>query len=112
LRVLELDDPGVVAVAVAAADVGLRCVGELRPVGVVAALDDELDERPEVALDAVEVAGVGRRGQQPDVVVVRPSADVRGPVGGEAVHHDVDGHLDGVAATDVAEELEHDGAVH
>ena len=35
-------------------------VGELGPVGVVAALDDELGDDPDVALDPVEVTGVGR----------------------------------------------------
>jgi hypothetical protein len=36
------------AVAVAATDVGVGGLGELGPVVVVAALDDELDEGPEV----------------------------------------------------------------
>ena len=60
-------------VAVAAADVGLGGFGELSPVGVVGAVDDELDIGPELAFDPVEVAGVGRRGQQADVIGDRQS---------------------------------------
>ena len=57
---LEFEDARVVTVAIAAAEVGVGGVGELGPVGVVAALDDELGDDPDVALDPVEVTGVGR----------------------------------------------------
>jgi hypothetical protein len=62
---LGIDDAGIVVVAaVASSDVGLGCFEELGPIGVVAAFDHELDVCPEVALDAVQVVGVGRVGKK------------------------------------------------
>ena len=54
-------DEALVAVgSVAVVDVVGHGFGEGVPVGVVGVLDDELADRPEVALDAVQEAGVGR----------------------------------------------------
>jgi hypothetical protein len=66
-------------------DVAGQCPGEGVAVGVVGVVDDELGDREEVALDRVEVAGVGWGGHQLDVVVGGVGADVRGPVGAQAV---------------------------
>jgi hypothetical protein len=46
--------------AVAVGDVVCEGVSEGVPVGVVGVFDDELADRQEVALDPVELAGVGR----------------------------------------------------
>ena len=48
--------------SVAVADVAGERAGEGVPVDVVGVVDDELGDREEVALDRVEVAGVGRGG--------------------------------------------------
>jgi hypothetical protein len=69
--------------AVAVGDVAGKRVREGVPVEVVGVFDDELADRQEVALDAVEVAGVGRRGNELDVVVVGEGAEVGRPVGRE-----------------------------
>src|SRR5213594_2905192 len=54
--------------AVAVADVVGERVAEGVPVEVVGVLADELVDRAKGALDAVEVAGVGRGGDELDVV--------------------------------------------
>ena len=56
--------------AVAVGDVAGEREREGVPVEVVGVFDDELADRQEVALDAVEVAGVGRRRNELDVVVI------------------------------------------
>ncbi|MDQ3722284.1 MAG: hypothetical protein M3376_04280 [Actinomycetota bacterium] len=68
---------------VAVLDVAGERPGEGVPVDVVGVVDDELADREEVALDGVEVAGVGRRGDQFDAVGGGERADVRCPVGAE-----------------------------
>jgi hypothetical protein len=52
-------DPAVAVVAVSVADVAGERVSEAVPVEVVGVRDDEFAECGEVALDRVEVAGVG-----------------------------------------------------
>ncbi len=56
----ENDEALVAVLAVAVGDVAGQGVGEGVPVEVVGVLDDELADRQEVALDAVQIAGVGR----------------------------------------------------
>ena len=63
---------------------------EARPVEVVGVLADELVDRAEMALDPVQEAGVGGRGDELDVAGVRPGADRRRPVAGEVVLDPVD----------------------
>jgi hypothetical protein len=77
----EIDEALVAVRSVAVGDVAGEGVGECVPIEVVGVLDDELADRQEVALDAVEVAGVGRRGDEFDVVGVGVGADVWCPVG-------------------------------
>lgn len=96
--------------AVAVADVASQGVVEGAPVEVVGVLDHELADRQEVALDAVEIAGVGRRRDQLDVVVVGKGADVRCPVGAEVVLDPVDAQSLGVGEPDLAHEGEVVGA--
>ena len=55
-------------------------VGEGVPVEVVGVGDDELVDRPEMSVDAVEVAGIGRDRDEFDVVLGGELADVGGPV--------------------------------
>ena len=66
--------------AVAVLDVAGQGPGEGVPVDVVGVVDDELADREEVALDGVQIAGVGRRGHQLDAVGRGERADVRCPV--------------------------------
>ena len=63
---------------VAVLDVAGQSPGERVPVDVVGVVDDELGDREEVALNGVEVAGIGRRGHQFDLVCRRERADVGG----------------------------------
>ena len=69
-------DSAVVVASVAVGDVVRQ--GALRgvPVGVVGVVEDELLDRAEVALDPVEVAGVGRGRDQLDLVGLSIFADV------------------------------------
>ena len=55
----EFLDAGIAAVAVSSANVEPGGSVEGGPVGVVAVVDDQFDECPEVAFDPVEPAGVG-----------------------------------------------------
>jgi hypothetical protein len=64
------DGEAVAVIAVAVGDVAGQRVREGVAVQVVGVGDDELGERGEMALDGIQVAGVGRCGQQLDVVVV------------------------------------------
>jgi hypothetical protein len=80
---LELVQSSVAVRSVALADVPRHGERELVPAFVVGVFAHELLDRPEVALDAVEVAGVGRRGDELDVRPLRPVAHRRGPVAGE-----------------------------
>ena len=78
------DGDALVAVwAVAVGDVAGESVGEGVPVDVVGVLDDELADREEVALDGVEVAGIGRCRYRLDVVSASERADVGRPVGAD-----------------------------
>ena len=81
----EGDEALVAVFAVAVEDVAGEGVREGVPVEVVGVLDDELADRQEVALDAVQIAGVGRRRDQFDVVGVSERADVGGSVRREVV---------------------------
>src|SRR5215207_3370577 len=101
-------DQALVAVrSVAVGDVVGHRLGERVPVGVVGVLDDELADRPEVALDAVQKAGVGRGEDQLDVGLGGPLADRRRLVGGEVVGDQVDPQARVVAHPDLAVEGEH-----
>jgi hypothetical protein len=104
--VFEFSDDRIVTVAVVSAYVGLRGFGELYPVVVVGAVDDELDVGPEMAFDPVEVAGICGRGQQPHMVGARPVTNVSRPVCRQAVHHDVELEFGRVTAANVFEELQ------
>src|SRR5215218_1037074 len=85
------DADALVAVwAVAMLDVASEGPGERVPVEVVGVVDDELADREEVALDGIEVAGVGRRRDQLDLVGGSDGANVGGPVGRQAVLDPVD----------------------
>jgi hypothetical protein len=70
----------VAVVALAVGEMAGQGVGEGVPVQVIGAGDDELGDRREVAVDGIQVAGVGRRGHQRDLVVGGERADVRRPV--------------------------------
>jgi hypothetical protein len=59
--------------AVAVGDVSGECAREGVPVEVVGVADDELADRGEVALDGVQVAGVGRGRDELDLVGGRVS---------------------------------------
>ena len=73
-------DPSVVVFPVAVGDViGDGFAGGV-PVGVVAVLEYELLNRPEVAFDPVQVAGIGRGRDQLDLVRLREGADLWGSV--------------------------------
>src|SRR5436190_23010532 len=78
-------DPSVAVGAVAVGDVvGHGALGGV-PVAVVGVVKDELLDRAEVTLDSVQVARVGRGGDQLDPVGGGEAADVGGPVGGQVV---------------------------
>src|SRR3954469_10822475 len=87
--------------AVAVLDVAGQGPGEGVPVEVVGVVDDELGDREEVALDGVEVAGVGRGRHQLDAMGGGERADVRGPVGAEAVLDPVDAPAGGDRGADL-----------
>ena len=73
-------DPAVGVAAVAVGDVVRQCALGGVPVGVVGVVEDELLDRAEVALDPVQVAGVGGGRDKLDPVGVGGGADVGGPV--------------------------------
>src|SRR5207253_4481567 len=100
-------DSAVAVVAVAVADVVGERVSECVPVEVVGICDDELGERGEVALDRVEVAGVGRGRDELDLVGGGEGADRGYPVGGEVVLDPVDALAGGEGEPDLAHEGEH-----
>jgi hypothetical protein len=85
-------------VVVAQLDVVGHGVAEHVPVGVVGVFDHEFGDREEVALDSVEVAGVGRSGDQFEVVggLVGPGSDLWRPVAGQAVLDPVDAPRAGI----------------
>src|SRR5262249_59300355 len=64
-------------------------------------------QRGEMAFDGVEVAGVGWRRDQLDLVRGREGADVLGPVGGQVVLNPVDALPARVGEPDLAHEAEH-----
>ena len=103
----ELADALVAVWSVAVLDVAGEREGKGVPAEVVGVVDDELTDREEVALDGVQVARVGRRGNELDVVAIGKGADVWGPVGAEAVLDPVDASALGDRAT----ELGHEGEV-
>src|SRR4051812_49581573 len=92
--------------SVAVLDVAGERPGEGVPVEVVGVVDDELADREEVALDGVEVAGVGGRGHQLDVGGGGEAADVGGPVGREVVLDPVDASVGGDRGADLGHEGE------
>jgi hypothetical protein len=59
-------------VAVAAPDVAAEGAGDVGVAGVVGGVEHELSQGLEVALDPVQVAGGGGRGDQFDVAARRP----------------------------------------
>lgn len=75
---------------VAVLDVAGQRPSEGVPVDVVGVVEDELADREEVALIGVEVAGIGRRGDQLGAVGSGEGAGVRRPVGREVVLDPVD----------------------
>ncbi len=103
---LEVCEALVAVRAVAVDDVSGERVREGVPVEVVGVLDDELADRQEVALDAVEVARVGRGRDELDVVGVGERPDLGRPVGREVVLDLIDPHPARVAAADLTQEGE------
>jgi hypothetical protein len=73
---LAVGDAAVAVGSVAVTEVVGEGVGEGVPVEVVGVVDDKLGEGPEVRLDPVEVAGVGGKRDELDVVVGGELADV------------------------------------
>src|SRR5215216_596488 len=90
--------------AVAVADVAGERPGEGVPVDVVGVVDDELADREEVALDGVEVAGVGGGRDELDPRGGGEGADVGGPVGAEVVLDPVDASPRGDRGADLGHE--------
>ena len=80
-------------IGVAAAQVATERTGDLGVAGVVSGIEDELAQGLEVAFDAVQVAGGGRRGDEFHVVRLGPGADLRRPVQREVVVDQVDAPL-------------------
>jgi hypothetical protein len=74
---LEGGDAAVAVGSVAVLDVAGEGMREAVPVEVVGVVDDELGDRAEARLDAVEVAGVGGDRDEFDVVVGGELADAR-----------------------------------
>ena len=66
-------------VGVATMEVAAEGLGDLGMAGVVGAVQHELAQGSEVALDAVEIAGRGRRRDQLHVVRVRPRTRATDP---------------------------------
>src|SRR3954469_17336964 len=87
-------------------DVAGERPGKRVPVEVVVVVDEELADREEVALDGVEVAGVGRRGHELDVGGGGEAAEVGGPVGREVVLDPVDASAGGYRGADLGHEGE------
>ncbi len=106
MTVFELADAFGAVRPVAVLDVAGQRPGEGVPVDVVGVVDDELADREEVALDGVEVAGVGRGGNQLDLVGGGEGADVRCPVGREVVLDPVDPSARRDRRADLREERE------
>jgi hypothetical protein len=79
----ELQEAGVVAMSVSVLDVVHDRPLQGGVIRVVGVADDELGQGPEVALDAVPVAGVGGGGDQGDAVPPGPPPGAGGPVGAE-----------------------------
>src|SRR3954453_2688452 len=92
--------------AVAVADVAGERPGEGVPAEVVGVVDDELVDREEVALDGVEVAGVGGGRDELDPRGGGEGADVGGPGGREVVLDPVDPSAGGDRGADLAHEGE------
>jgi hypothetical protein len=82
---LEGGDAAVGVWAVAIGDVVSERALGVGPVEVVGVVEDELLDRAEVALDPVQVAGVGRGRDQLDPVGGSERTDVGRPVGREVV---------------------------
>ena len=99
-----LEEPLVAVGSVAVVDVVGHRLLDGHPVGVVGVVDDELVDRPEVTLDPVQEAGVGRGEHKFDVVLLGPGPDVGGLVGGEVVGDQLDPDLRLVAHPDLAVE--------
>src|SRR3954468_6344998 len=99
----EQADAFVAVWSVAMADVAGEREGKRVPVDVVGVVDDEFADREEVALDRVEVAGVGRGGDELDPVVGGEGADVGGPVGREVVLNPIDASPRGDRGADLGQ---------
>src|SRR3954470_21091814 len=102
----EAADAFVAVRSVAMLDVAGERPGKGVPVEVVGVVDDELADREEVALDRVEVARVGRCGNELDLVGLGKGSDVRRPVGAEAVLDPVDASVAGDRGADLGHEGE------
>src|SRR5262249_7637396 len=100
-------DSVVAVLAVSVTDVPGERVAECVPAEVVGVGDDEGGESSEVALDGVEVTGVGRRRHELDPVGGREGADVGHPVGGEVVLDPLEALSAGVGEADLAHEREY-----
>lgn len=88
---------GVARVGVTPAQVAVQGL-DLRGVAAVVGVGQgELQQRVKVGFDRVGPGGVGRGEAQLDLVLRRPAADVRAPVGGEVVQDDVVGAPSGRA---------------
>ena len=96
---------------VAVADVCRHREAEAVPVEVVGVLDDELADGAEVALNSVQVAGVGGGRHELDVVLGCPRPDRGRPVAGEVVLDPVEPPRAWVGEPDLAHELKRGGAV-
>src|SRR3990172_2131035 len=96
---------------VAVADVLGHRVTEAVPAEVVAVLYHQLADRAEVALDPIQVARVGRSGDELDVALVGPDADRGRPVAGEVVLDPVDPRRGRIGEPNLAHEGEGGGAV-
>src|SRR5579859_4832220 len=83
-------DAAVAVGAVAVGDVAGEREREGVPARVVGVGDDELADHGEVALDGVQIAGVGGGRHELDAVVRGEGADLGNPVGGEVVLDPVD----------------------
>ena len=88
-------------------NVGRHSPAEGLPVGVVGVLDDELTERPEVALDTIEEARIGGSENQLHVAGRGPVIDGIRLVGGEVVHDQVDAPVGVIAFPQPAETAQH-----
>ena len=75
--------------------------------GVIGSVHHEFAQGSKVTLDAVEVAGRGRRRYQLNIVDFGPCANLRCPVQRQVVVNQVEAQVIGIAAADVLVERKH-----